>query len=192
MHTIARSKKLRMSAPPSDEDEDHATSVALSQRISRFAKSPVKGGRNSRSELTSSSFQPSPSLCWGSTGRSRASDDDDFVVSDSPSPVASRSSSRSGHSSPTLSDEDDFIVDSDEGGKPKKKTKSKAVAKRQPLKKGGAPPGGSQSQAVGESTGGSGVFLTAAERRARDNKVEKKAQEDPFDFLQDIRDVSTA
>jgi DNA mismatch repair protein MSH6 len=34
------------------------------------------------------------------------------------------------------------------------------------------------------------MFLTKAERRAQEKKTEKKAAEDPFHFLVDVRDVS--
>jgi hypothetical protein len=34
------------------------------------------------------------------------------------------------------------------------------------------------------------MFLTKAERRAQEKKTEKKASEDPFFFLVDVRDVS--
>lgn len=46
---------------------------------------------------------------------------------------------------------------------------------------------------TGESgkAGGSSSFLTAAEQAALEKKSEKKEKEDPFDFLKDVRDVST-
>lgn len=39
-----------------------------------------------------------------------------------------------------------------------------------------------------QASGGSNTFLTAAERRVQDKKAEKKSSEDPFYFLQDVRD----
>jgi DNA mismatch repair protein MSH6 len=33
------------------------------------------------------------------------------------------------------------------------------------------------------------TFLTAAEQREQGKKVEKKSAEDPYSFLQDVRDV---
>ncbi|KAG1757294.1 hypothetical protein EDB19DRAFT_24789 [Suillus lakei] len=53
-----------------------------------------------------------------------------------------------------------------------------------------------KSKAAGGVTGsGSGLgantmFLTKAEQRAQEKKTEKKATEDPFFFLVDVRDVS--
>lgn len=43
-----------------------------------------------------------------------------------------------------------------------------------------------------EGANGSFVFLTAAEQRAQGKKEEKKAAEQPYSFLQDRRDVSSA
>lgn len=43
----------------------------------------------------------------------------------------------------------------------------------------------------GESeTGSQNFLLTAAEQRALEKKSDKKEKDDPFSFLQDIRDVS--
>ena len=39
-------------------------------------------------------------------------------------------------------------------------------------------------------SGGNNSFLTAAERRAKERKEDKKTAEDPFEFLRDVRDVS--
>lgn len=56
--------------------------------------------------------------------------------------------------------------------------KKKAPKSRPPLK-------------AGRSTeSGSNLFLTAAEQRASDKKIEKKTTEDAFDFLKDVKDVS--
>ena len=62
------------------------------------------------------------------------------------------------------------------------KAKKKAKAERPALKKSQASEGG--------RPGGSSSFLTAAEQRAKNKKEEKKTQDDPFDFLRDVRDVS--
>ncbi|KAF9805995.1 hypothetical protein IEO21_08858 [Rhodonia placenta] len=43
-----------------------------------------------------------------------------------------------------------------------------------------------------QASGGSNTFLTAAERRVQDKKAEKKSSEDPFYFLQDVRDKDGA
>jgi DNA mismatch repair protein MSH6 len=100
--------------------------------------------------------------------------------SSSGSSVSSRRSS-----SAADSDEDSFIVgDSEaeiEDAQPKKsKTKGASKSSRPALKKGGASSG----------IGGSGYsFLTAAEQREQGKKNEKKSTEDPYSFLQDVRDV---
>lgn len=194
---VARTKKARMSAPPSD-DEDEETqeaSAALSQRISRFKKSPVKQsgrGRSAHSCLTPPPFTCAYGLHGGISGRSRASDDDDFIVPDSDSPAQSRTSSRDARSSgrsssPDLSDEGE--AEEDEGEERPKKVKAAKKGKgapRRPPFRGGGGGGGGASQSAG---GGSNAFLTAAERRAQEQKSEKKAGDDPFEFLIDIKDV---
>jgi len=102
-----------------------------------------------------------------------------------------RSSSASSVSSRRLStaadsDEDSFIVlDSGteiEDAHPKKsKSKSTSKSAKPSLKKGG----------TGASSGGASgfSFLTAAEQREQGKKNEKKATDDPYSFLQDVRDA---
>ena len=119
-----------------------------------------------------------------SIGRKSIPDDDDeFIVPDEededeeevpPSRAASRSSSRlSDYAHTSASEADDGEGEHDESLKRKGK----------PRKERPAP------QPTGASKGGSSdMFLTAAERRARQQKEEKKSTEDPFDFLQDVRD----
>lgn len=121
----------------------------------------------------------------------QASDDDELLVpSDSsmPSSLHRRSSSGSSTSSGRSSiaadsDEDSFVVPDSETemlDPQPKKSKTKVMAKPS-LKKGG----------VGDSSGGgnSFSFLTAAEQREQGKKNEKKAAEDPYAFLQGVRDV---
>ena len=110
--------------------------------------------------------------------RSRLSDDDDeFIVpDDSEDDAASRSSRVSKRSSriSLLSDDDD------EEENPRTQ-KPKGTAARPSLKKVHA--------ASGSGNTSTNNFLTAAEQRAQATKDVKKSQEDPFSFLQDIRDV---
>ena len=95
---------------------------------------------------------------------------------------SSVSSSRSGFATSSTELEE---YDSDVSEAPARKSGKKAKKPAKPdLKK---------SQSNGGSNGGSGrggTFLTAAEQREREKKSEKKATEDAFDFLKDVRDVS--
>lgn len=110
--------------------------------------------------------------------RSRASDDDDeFIVpDDSEDDAASRSSRVSKRSSciSLLTDDDD----EEENPRAQKPKKSLGTVARPSLKK-----------ASGSGNASTNNFLTAAEQRAQATKDEKKSQDDPFSFLQDIRDV---
>jgi len=122
--------------------------------------------------------------------KSQASDDDQFLVpSDSSIPTISHkrsSSSLSGssrRSSTVDSDEDSFVVPDSgtevEDAQPRKgKSKSKA-ATRPSLNKA----------SVGGSNAGGISFLTAAEQREQGKKNDKKAAEDPYSFLQEVKDV---
>jgi DNA mismatch repair protein MSH6 len=100
------------------------------------------------------------------------------------SSASSASSRRS--STAADSDEDSFIVPDSgteiEDAQPKK-SKSKGISRssRPALKKG----------STGASSGGGGglSFLTAAEQREQGKKKDKKSAEDPYSFLQDVRDV---
>ncbi|KAF9233196.1 muts domain V-domain-containing protein [Melanogaster broomeanus] len=156
-----RSKKPRMSVLSSDEAE--ADVSAFSSRLSRFKKSPAKSSRHSRS--------------------SSLADDDDFIVPDESDEEpkgrsSSRASSRSSgsrRSSGRSTDHDDEDDDDDDVPKPKK-----APAKRPVLQK--------TATEASNASGGSSLFLTAAEQRAQDKKIEKKTAEDPFSFLLDVRD----
>lgn len=119
-----------------------------------------------------------------SRSSSPADDDDDFIVpDDSDVEPRGRSSSRassrrsvSGRSSRRSSHHDDESEDED-----KPKTKRSAPG-RPTLKKALA-----ENSSAGNVTS---LFLTAAEQRTQEKKTEKKAAEDPFNFLVDVRDVS--
>ncbi|KIY47863.1 DNA mismatch repair protein Msh6 [Fistulina hepatica ATCC 64428] len=103
--------------------------------------------------------------------RASVSDDDDFIApSDSEEEeTKSTKSSRSSRSEYAFSDEDE-----EEARKPKKRSATKLKA--------------SSSVNISDGPGPAGTFLTAAERREQGKKNEKKAAEDPYSFLQDVRD----
>ena len=86
-------------------------------------------------------------------------------------------------------DEEDFIV-SDDNDEPKaKKGKAKGKSSASGVGRGAAAKAVAGLNEAG--AGGSSSFLTAAERREKAKKDEKKAEETPYSFLQDIKDVST-
>ncbi len=112
--------------------------------------------------------------------RATLSDDDDFIVpDDSEDDAASRSSRASKRSSrlSLLSDDDD----DEENARTEKPKKSLGTAARPSLKKAHA--------ASGPANTSINNFLTAAEQRTQATKDGKKSQEDPFSFLQDVKDV---
>ncbi|KAJ6547168.1 DNA mismatch repair protein msh6 [Mycena capillaripes] len=153
------SKKPRLSALISDEEEDEAAQEAsrsFSKRFTHFKKSPVKSGRKSRSA---------------------ASDDDDFVEpSDSDMETKSQKSFKSASSRSGSSRRSAISDDDSEGEQPVKKSKSKPTAKATSDNSGPV------------ATSGTRSFLTAAEQREQNKKNEKKESESPYAFLADIRD----
>ncbi|KAF8068932.1 muts domain V-domain-containing protein [Lyophyllum atratum] len=159
-------KKQRLSKRVTDDEEEDEVQSSFSQRLTSFKKSPAKRRRKSRSNASD--------------------DDDDFVVPDdeedddakSTKSSASRSSASSRHSS-VASSEDDFSDDDDDIVKTK--SKSKAPTKRAPAAK-------KTAAVVADASSGAGLFLTAAEKREQGKKKDKKAAEDPYAFLADIKD----
>ena len=93
------------------------------------------------------------------------------------SDVAPRKS-HSRRSSSASKSENDFIDDDSEGDESDAPKARKKTSKARPSLKSGK-----------SSESGSNMFLTAAEQRASEKKTDKKSGEDPFDFLQDVRDV---
>lgn len=96
-------------------------------------------------------------------------------------------SSSSRRSAASSSDtEGDFIVD-DEDEDSSRKLKSKSTTKTGKKVKGKT----TVADNLDASNAGSAMFtlLTAAERREQGKKLEKKSTEEPFAFLQDVRDV---
>jgi DNA mismatch repair protein MSH6 len=92
-------------------------------------------------------------------------------------------SSHRSASSENDGDVEEDILDLDLEEAPKK-TKSKGKGKAATTKSYG----GKQAAGLGDACG----FLTAAEQRAQGKKEEKKAAEEPYSFLQDVRDVSSS
>jgi DNA mismatch repair protein MSH6 len=179
---------MQLPASDEDEDEDDASVKSASARLSRFRKSPVKNDKGAPRRSTYA-FLLSFSAAGKARSRSRASEDDDFIVSDhdsgspSPPPSASRGTSRRGSSASATDDGD---ASADDEPAPKKSSKAKSGGAR-PRGRPGARPLASASASAGG--GSNSTFLTAAERRAQDTKSDKKSAEDPFAFLQDIKDV---
>ncbi|TBU51269.1 DNA mismatch repair protein Msh6 [Dichomitus squalens] len=173
-----RSKKPRMSAVFSDveEDEEAAEMNSFAKRLTKYQKSPTKS-------------KPK--------GRKKMDDDDDFIVPDNideeddeveVSSFRGRSSSRassrrSSHSSALSELDSEFDDDDLEEPKSKSKVKSKSSTS----KKASAPARPPIKQESSNPGGGS-AFLTAAEQRALKQKSDKKAAEDAFSFLLDVRD----
>ncbi|KAJ7208168.1 muts domain V-domain-containing protein [Mycena haematopus] len=152
IHRSAASKKPRLSALLSDEDEDEVpmkASKSFSQRLTHFKKSPAKSSRKSRSA---------------------ASDDDDFIVpSDSDIETKSQKSiksvsSRSGSSRRSIVSDDDKSEDEEQV----EKSKSKSTAKKATSGRAAAP----------AATSGNASFLTAAERRELEKKNERRKLRD--------------
>lgn len=172
-----------------DEDDDDASEglTSFSSRLTRFKKSP------SKSCMSHSAIAENTPTKFSTARKSQASDDDEFLVpSDSSMPPSSHRRSSSGSSSAssrrssvaTDSEEDSFIADdSDEDAQPKKGKGQGASKQSRPSLKKAA---GAASSAGNSSFS----FLTAAEQREQGKKNDKKAAEDPYSFLQDVRDVS--
>jgi len=118
------------------------------------------------------------------------SDDDEFNPAseqdeDETRSVKSFRSSSSRRSAASSSDtEGDFIVGDDEEDNPRK-SKSKSAAKSGRKAKGNV----TVADNVEANAGSAFTLLTAAERREQGKKLEKKSTEEPFGFLQDVRDV---
>ncbi|RDB29773.1 DNA mismatch repair protein msh6 [Hypsizygus marmoreus] len=155
-------KKPRLSNPFSsdDEDEDAEVKTSFTKRLTNFRKSPAKKARKSRSS---------------------ASDDDDFIVP-SDSDVDAKSIKSSTSRSSASSRRSAVSSDDSSGEEDEPKFKSKSTKKKAPaIKKG-------PSTTEGASTNGGFSFLTAAEKREQEKKNDKKAAEDPYAFLADVRD----
>jgi len=113
------------------------------------------------------------------------SDDDDFIMHvDSDSEADNRSLKSSSNRSSTSSRRsilsDDDVMEEPNLDKPKK-SKAKSSKSKGMVEK-------STKTLAAVSQAGSS-FLTAAERREQGKKDEKRLTEDPYSFLQDVKDV---
>ena len=114
-------------------------------------------------------------------------DDDDFIVpddvdedeDDEPEPELSRAPSRASTSSSRASSRLSNYAHTDAS------EVEDDIRETVPARKAGRPP---LAQKSGSKRGSSNLFLTAAEQRQQKQKEDKKSSEDPFEFLQDVRD----
>lgn len=181
---IARKKQRLVVALSDDENEQDEATTSFSQRLTRFKKSPAKKKGVSLFCLFSSSVHLD--LLSAQKSQSASSDDDDFIVpsdSDVETKSVKSSSSRSSASRHAAASSDELSGDTSDGERKQIMSKARPSAKK----------GASKSKSkVGEgaSATGSFAFLTAAEQREQDKKNDKKAAEDPYAFLAEIRDAS--
>ncbi|KAK2461207.1 hypothetical protein APHAL10511_006734 [Amanita phalloides] len=162
----AKKQRVEVTAESEGEEDIHAS---FSSRLSQFKRSPSqKDKRHSVSSSDNDDFIPS-------SENERDEDDNKSVRSHRSSSYRSAASSSD--------TEGDFIMDDeDEESQPKSKARSSAKVGKKGKGKvtvAGHPEGGSTEPST---------FLTAAERREQGKKTEKKAAEEPFAFLQDVRD----
>ncbi|KAM5536095.1 hypothetical protein V8D89_010194 [Ganoderma adspersum] len=178
-----RSKKPRMAAVFSDVEEDGEEAPEMNsfaKRLTKYQKSPAKSKSRGRKKV--------------------GDDDDDFIVPDdidedeeaevssSRGRSSSRASSRMSSRSSALS-ELDSDLDLEDDDEPKSKSKAKAKSKaKSTYNKTAAPSRPPLKQESSSKGPGGSAFLTAAEQRALKQKSEKKAAEDAFRFLADVRD----
>ncbi|KAL5499193.1 MSH6 [Sanghuangporus vaninii] len=140
------------------DDEEGEVTKSFGKRLSRFRKQ------------TSSKKKPSNGY----------NSDSDFALADDTDGEVPLTSHRSSSLSRSEMGSSNAELDSGSELSDAPKAKKKGKSDRPALKK-------LQSSEAGRS-GGSNSFLTAAEQRARNKKEGKKSQEDPFDFLRDVRD----
>ncbi|KAH9933798.1 uncharacterized protein B0H18DRAFT_1082925 [Fomitopsis serialis] len=171
---IKRQSAKKRSLPSDDEqDSDDASAPqvkSFSQRLTKYQKSPAQKKPNK-----GMSFIPA-----------YEDDDDDFIVPDDEAEPednlddddhrsSSRASSRaSGSSRLSAYAHSSAASEAESDSAAPLASKVKASA-RPAIKKDDRSKGGNS-------------FLTAAEQRAQKQKVDKKSSEDPFAFLQDVRD----
>lgn len=181
---LARLKKPRVvSTPESDEDD---VKTLFSQKLSKFKKSPSKKG-----ECLLCSVERRVTRIYAGKRSALHSDDDEFNPAseqdeDETRSVKSFRSSSSRRSAASSSDtEGEFLVDDDEEDNPRK-LKSKSAAKAGRKAKGNV---AVADNSEASNAGSAFTLLTAAERREQGKKLEKKSTDEPFGFLQDVRDV---
>ncbi|KIY68031.1 DNA mismatch repair protein Msh6 [Cylindrobasidium torrendii FP15055 ss-10] len=154
----SRAKKKQRISVPPSDEEEDEEDAESAAKLSSRLSRFKRPVTKSRSRSASSS-----------------ADDDDFIVPDDEDEEDDRQSikSRSSRSSASSELEED---EDEEDDAPKGK-------KRAPAKKKGA----SVTAPTTPSDGGSS-FLTAAERREQQKKTDKKAGDDPYSFLQVVKD----
>ncbi|KAI5122644.1 hypothetical protein M0805_008727 [Coniferiporia weirii] len=163
----ARSKKARVSLFESDEEDgEEEVKGAFSKRISRFKKPAL----SKKSKKSSDGF--------GSDSDFMPVDESD---AEAPLPSSRYASSVSGSRSEVESSAAELDSGSEQSDAPKKSKGKSTKSTRPALKKGPPAEGAARS-------GGSNSFLTAAEQRAKDKKVEKKSTEGAFEFLKEVQD----
>ncbi|KAF8348581.1 muts domain V-domain-containing protein [Amanita rubescens] len=162
----ARLKKPRVALTPKSDEDD--VKILFSQKLNRFKKSPSKNEKR-RSALHSDDDEFNP-----------ASEQDE----DETRSVKSFRSSSSRRSAPSSSDTEGDFIDDDEEDNPRK-SKSKPAAKSGRKAKGNV---AVADNFEASDAGSAFTLLTAAERREQGKKLEKKSTEEPFGFLQDVRD----
>ncbi|KAI4525062.1 DNA mismatch repair protein Msh6 [Schizophyllum commune Loenen D] len=163
--------KRKVIADDSDEETEVSEKAASKRpRLSEPLSEEDKDETEAKASFTKrlSRFKKSPKKRGARSAAS--SDDDEFTLPSEPEDdEAGPETSSAASSAGDFTEDDD-----DEAPAPKKKAKAKAK-----------PP----APALASSSSGSGAgFLTAAERREQGKKNDKKASEDPYSFLQDIRD----
>ncbi|KIO19597.1 hypothetical protein M407DRAFT_30749 [Tulasnella calospora MUT 4182] len=181
---VAAKKKrpLKRKVIADDEGEDEDVDLEkFSLRLSQFKK-PVVMRSTSGSEASSTTSRGERAVKKRRTSFA-STDEDDFIApsdeeeDDDPPPARSRTSSMSGSKS-------GMDVDSEEDD-------DEPVKKKSANAKGGSkasrPP--ARPSAAGASTSSTNLFMTDAERKTMSVKQDKKANEECYAFLKDIRDA---
>ncbi|THH03935.1 hypothetical protein EW145_g5888 [Phellinidium pouzarii] len=162
-----RAKKARVSLFESDNEDEEEAKGVFKKRLSHFKKPAL----SKKTKKSSDGSQP----------------DSDFMpVDESDAEVPVTSSHRGSSISASRSEFDSSAAELDSASElsdaPKKsyaKSKNSKIAKLAP-KKG--------LSGEGSRPSGSSCFLTAAEQRANEKKVEKKSSEDAYEFLKVVQD----
>ncbi|KAG9048858.1 DNA mismatch repair protein msh6 [Tulasnella sp. UAMH 9824] len=167
-----------------DEGEDEDVDLdKFSLRLSQYKK-PVVMRNASGSEASSTTSRGERAAKKRRTSVA-SSDDDDFIApsdeeedDDDQPPARSRNGSMSGSASGM-----DVDSDEDDDDEPVKKKSAKAKGGSKPSR----PP--ARPSAVGASTSSTNLFMTDAERKTMSVKQDKKANEECYSFLKDIKDA---
>ncbi|OSX60854.1 hypothetical protein POSPLADRAFT_1146631 [Postia placenta MAD-698-R-SB12] len=158
-------QKRKIVLDESDEEGGQIDAVAYREGLSVRKRSPGRTAKGPQKKPRRLTKYEKPST--KSKARKVALNDDDFIVPDDVDEDEDESSHRSRSRASSLSEAESDV--------PERPKATKKTAKHPYLTKD-------------QASGGSNTFLTAAERRVQDKKAEKKSSEDPFYFLQDVRD----